>query len=109
MEKLLLSLDELLEKEKNIPFDIKISILIGVSCGLVFLHCQDPPIAHRDLTARNILLDSSLTSKIADLGVAQMVNIQPGKLAATMTQAPGNILYMPPETIGKGGTHYNVT
>ena len=107
MEKLSTSLDELLEKEKNIPFDVKISILIGVSCGLVFLHCRDPPIAHRDLTARNILLDSSLAAKIADLGVARMVNIRPGKLAATMTQAPGNIIYMPPETLGKGGTQYS--
>ena len=97
MEKLQTSLDNLLETSPNIPLDVKVYFLTGVSQGVTYLHNQTPPIAHRDLTARNVLIDSGLTAKISDLGVARMVNIQPGELAATMTAHPGNTLYMPPE------------
>ena len=92
MEKLQTSLDNLLETSPNIPLDVKVHLLTGTAQGVVYLHSRDPPIAHRDLTARNILIDSGLTAKIADLGVARMVNIQPGQLAATNA-------CMPPETV----------
>ena len=108
MEKLQTSLDNLLETSPNIPLDVKVRLLTGTAQGVVYLHSRTPPIAHRDLTARNILIDSGLTAKIADLGVARMVNIQPGQLAATMTAGPGNNLYMPPETVQEeGATRYN--
>ena len=108
MEKLQTSLDNLLETSPNIPLDVKVHLLTGTAQGVVYLHSHTPPIAHRDLTARNILIDSGLAAKIADLGVARMVNIQPGQLAATMTAGPGNNLYMPPETVQEeGATRYN--
>ena len=108
MEKLQTSLDHLLETSPNIPLDVKVHLLTGTAQGVVYLHSRTPPIAHRDLTARNILIDSGMTAKIADLGVARMVNIQPGQLAATMTAGPGNNLYMPPETVQEeGATRYN--
>ena len=110
MEKLLTSLDNLLETSPNIPLDVKVHLLAGTGRGVVYLHSHTPPIAHRDLTARNILIDSGLTAKIADLGVARMVNVQPGQLAATMTAGPGNNLYMPPEAAQEeGATRYNTT
>ena len=108
MEKLQTSLDNLLETSPNIPLDVKVHLLTGTAQGVVYLHSHTPPIAHRDLTARNILIDSGLIAKIADMGVARMVNIQPGQLAATMTAGPGNNLYMPPETVQEeGATRYN--
>ena len=108
MEKLQTSLDNLLETSPNIPLDVKLYLLTGTAQGVVYLHSHTPPIAHRDLTARNILIDSGLIAKIADLGVARMVNVQPGQLAATMTAGPGNNLYMPPETVQEeGATRYN--
>lgn len=103
MEKLQSSLDSLLETTPNIPVDVKMRFLMGACRGMVYLHGRSPPIVHRDLTARNILIDSGLNAKIADMGVAKMVTIQPGRLAATMTQAPGNGLYMPPEAIENNG------
>ena len=110
MEKLLTSLDNLLETSPNIPLDVKLYLLMGTGRGVVYLHSHTPPIAHRDLTARNILIDSGLTAKIADLGVARMVNIRPGQLAVTMTAGPGNNLYMPPETVQEeGATRYNTS
>ena len=108
MEKLQTSLDNLLETSPDIPVEVKVHLLTGTARGMVYLHSHTPPIAHRDLTARNILIDSGLIAKIADLGVARMVNIQPGQLAATMTAGPGNNLYMPPETVQEeGATRYN--
>ena len=109
MEKLQTCLDSLLGTTADIPLDVKTCLLTGTAKGVVYLHSHTPPIAHRDLTARNILIDSGLTAKIADLGVARMVNIQPGQLAATMTAGPGNNLYMPPEAVQEEGTtRYNI-
>lgn len=98
MEKLHCSLDELLESTPDIPLHIKLSILQDVARGLVFLHNRSPAVIHRDLTARNVLLDYAMTAKIADLGNSRIANLRPGQLAQTMTQGiPGTLVYMPPE------------
>ena len=97
MERLETSLHEKLETEKNIPLEIKLAIFVDVAKGLAYLHGHSPPIIHRDLTARNILITDSGTAKIADLGMAKIVNIRPGQRVGTMTKVPGNAFYMPPE------------
>ena len=108
MEKLQTSLDNLLETSPTIPIDIKVHLLTGTGRGVVYLHSRTPPIAHRDLSAKNILVDNGLNAKIADLGVSRIVNIQPGRLAASMTQMPGTGVYMPPEAAQEEGvTRYN--
>ena len=106
MERLLTSLHDLLDPETQPPpgtppplsfftLGLKCSVLHNVASGLAYLHHQAPPIIHRDLSARNILLNSRLVGKLADLGVARIV---PRKRdAATMTKAPGASVYMPPE------------
>lgn len=105
MERLDTNLHDLLETTPNLPLDTKRSVLLDIARGLLYLHSQLPPIIHRDLTAKNVLLNTAMTAKIADMGVARIINIQPHQLA-TMTQGPGNIVYMPPEAIGEL-THYN--
>ena len=108
MEKLQTSLENLLETSPNIPIDLKVHLLTGTGRGVVYLHSRTPPIAHRDLSAKNILVDNGLNAKIADLGVSRIVNIQPGRLAASMTQMPGTGVYMPPEAAQEEGiTRYN--
>ncbi|XP_064397166.1 probable serine/threonine-protein kinase drkD [Halichondria panicea] len=108
MEKLQTSLDNLLETSPNIPIDLKVHLLTGTGRGVVYLHSRTPPIAHRDLSAKNILVDNGLNAKIADLGVSRIVNIQPGRLAASMTQMPGTGVYMPSEAAQEEGvTRYN--
>ncbi len=93
MELMPQSVSQIVENYPNIPSHVKWSILLDVAVGLLFLHSQSPPVIHRDLTANNILLTENMKAKIADLGVARIVDINPSKL----TTAPGTPSYMPPE------------
>ena len=103
MEKLVTSLHDVLDPEPSpptkpfIPDSLKCSVLQNVASGLAFLHSHSPPIIHRDLSARNVLLNEGMVAKIADLGMARIVPRMRG--AATMTKAPGASIYMPPEAL----------
>lgn len=105
MEKLERSLDDFIESSSiiNPSFATKRSILEDIASGLVYLHQHDPPIIHRDLTARNILLTTELRAKIADFGQSRIVDYEPGQLP---TRLPGTLVYMPPEAIS---SYYNLT
>ena len=98
MEKLDVNFETLLKEHKNIPFPLVLRILQDIARGLVYLHGQRPPIIHRDLTARNVLIyRTSMKAKIADLGNALMAD--PRELSNTLSQAPGTLPYMPPEAL----------
>lgn len=101
MEHLHCSLDDLLESNPDIPLYMKRSILRDVALGLAHLHGRNPPIIHRDLTARNVLLTINMQAKLADFGVARILNLSPGKLEATLTRVPGTSSYMPPEVFNR--------
>ena len=88
----------LLDYTGEIPLSIKLSILLDVSYGLLYFHSHTPPIIHRDLSANNILLTTDLRAKIADLGVAKLLDIQT-QVAFSQTKAPGSLHYMPPEAL----------
>ena len=105
MEQLDSSLDELLEGAPGLPLTLKRSLLTDVSRGLLYLHTRNPPVVHRDLSARNVLLTSSLVAKISDLGNARIVNLRPGQLARTLTHVPGTMVYMPPEAFEEGSRY----
>ena len=98
MECLDTDLARCLETQPNIPIEVKLSILLDVSYGLLYLHTQSPQIIHRDLTAANILLTRDKRAKLADLGVSKLLD---PRTQATMvqTKAPGTIYYMPPEAL----------
>ena len=66
MERFEGSLDDLLESTPNIPLVLKRCMLEDISRGLLYLHKHTPQIIHRDLTAKNVLLTSSLVAKITD-------------------------------------------
>ena len=91
-------LDKFLTNNRNLSLPLKLSILQDVSFGLVYLHECYPPIVHRDLHAKNILISDKCQAKIADVGVAKVANIR-AQLAASHTQAPGHLDCMPPEAL----------
>ena len=95
MEYLPYTLDHVLEKRPNIPMHVKVSLLLDITKGLLYLHNKE--IYHRDLTARNVLITSSMVAKIADFGVARMFKTTVSNMAGALTTLPGNQLYMPPE------------
>ena len=73
MEMMETSLKIFLEKyaRDKVPLHFKLSILVDVAQGLEFLHGQD--IIHRDLSSNNVLLSKHFVAKIADLGVAKVI------------------------------------
>ena len=96
MERLQTNLSVYLLSDSPPDYPRKLSILKDVAAGLSYLHAQDPAIIHRDLTAKNVLLDSHLRAKIADFGNARIAQIDSGG-HKTMTGHPGTQPYMPPE------------
>ncbi len=87
-----------MEGTPNILLTLKRSMLADVARGLVYLHNYIPrAIIHRDLSAKNVLLNSALVAKISDLGNSRIVHFQPGQLAHTLSRVPGTQVYMPPE------------
>ena len=96
MERLEFELAQFLENNPDLQLSTKLAILQDVTYGLVYLHEYNPPIIHRDLTARNILLTKSYRAKIADVGVAKLMD-KAAMEAVTHTKVPGQMYYMPPE------------
>ena len=94
MELLHGNLHDLLEKTPNIPLYLKVSILQDVARGLIYLHCRNPPVIHRDLNAGNVLLNTEMRAKIADVGNSRVVDVQQ---AIKLSAIPGCPVYMPPE------------
>ena len=97
MEKMDCSLHEyLLEPEKNLGLARELEILLGVARGLVYLHSHC--VIHRDLTAKNVLLDKDGVPKISDFGNSKVIPIDPGTGLYSIT-TPGTHPYMPPEAL----------
>ena len=96
MEKMQLTLRDLVEKYSKLSYSKAETILNDVCLGLQYLHSRTPPIIHRDLTPNNILLCYHYRAKISDLGVARTLETTDTKL----TQAPGTAAFMPLECLG---------
>lgn len=49
----------------------KLPLATGVARALQYLHCRSPPLIHRDVKARNVLLTESCQTKLIDFGVSR--------------------------------------
>ncbi|PHU22764.1 Leucine-rich repeat receptor-like protein kinase TDR [Capsicum chinense] len=92
------SLDDLLHgknKDANLVADwlTRYKIALGVAHGICYLHHDcDPVIVHRDLKPSNILLDGELEARVADFGVAKLIQCD-----ESMSVIAGSYGYIAPE------------
>ena len=102
MERLHMDLEKFLDPDHrpNIDTYTKLSILLDVTSGLLYLHTQlAKPIIHRDLSAGNVLLTEDFKqAKLADLGVSKLIDNFVHR-TQTRTICPGTLAYMPPEAL----------
>ncbi|KAG2244423.1 hypothetical protein Bca52824_093753 [Brassica carinata] len=84
-----------------LPWFERVRIAWEVAAALVFLHKSKPkPIIHRDLKPANILLDHNFVSKVGDVGLSTMVQVDPLSTKFTIykqTSPVGTLSYMDPE------------
>ncbi|CAL5415118.1 unnamed protein product [Camellia sinensis] len=71
-------------------------IALGIAQGLAYLHHDlKPSIIHRDIKSTNILLDINYQPKVADFGIAKV--LQAGGKDSTTTLIAGTYGYLAPE------------
>ena len=84
----------------DLPRDSKVSILFDTASGLHYLHSHKYAIIHRDLTAKNVLLDSQLRAKITDFSNSRIMDPDDTNInAQKLTHQPGTLVYMLPEAL----------
>ncbi|KAI4337551.1 hypothetical protein L6164_015951 [Bauhinia variegata] len=72
-------------------------IALGIAQGLAYLHHDLlPPIIHRDIKSTNILLDINYQPKVADFGIAKVLQARGGQ-DFTTTLIAGTYGYLAPE------------
>lgn len=87
------NLRQLLEERQLTPTEI-VSLALDVARGVNYLHCNQPPIVHRDIKSDNVLLkrySNSWKAKVSDFGAANF-------LRRVMTPNQGTPLYCAPES-----------
>jgi serine/threonine protein kinase len=93
------SLGDLLHSSKGgmLGWQTRFKIILDAAEGLSYLHhdCV-PPIVHRDVKSNNILIDGDYGARVADFGVAKVVDLT-GKAPKSMSVIAGSCGYIAPE------------
>uniref|UniRef100_A0A0E0AS42 non-specific serine/threonine protein kinase n=1 Tax=Oryza glumipatula TaxID=40148 RepID=A0A0E0AS42_9ORYZ len=91
------SLDQALFRKNSLKLDwaTRFEIILGIARGLTYLHEESSVrIVHRDIKASNVLLDTDLTPKISDFGLARLYD---EKKTHVSTGIAGTFGYLAPE------------
>uniref|UniRef100_A0A0E0GYQ3 non-specific serine/threonine protein kinase n=1 Tax=Oryza nivara TaxID=4536 RepID=A0A0E0GYQ3_ORYNI len=84
----------------NLDWVTRFEIILGIASGLTYLHEESSVrIVHRDIKASNVLLDTDLTPKISDFGLAKLYD---EKQTHVSTRIAGTLGYLAPEYAMRG-------
>jgi serine/threonine protein kinase len=72
----------------------KLQLAVDVAEALVYVHSFSPPLVHRDLKSRNVLISNEMEAKLTDFGVSRHQSEH-----NTMTQGVGTTRWLAPEVI----------
>ena len=80
---------------KELDWEKRIRIIKGVADALCYMHndCV-PPLIHRDISSKNVLLDSQLEARVSDFGTAKFLNPD----SSNWTAVAGTYGYVAPGT-----------
>ncbi len=88
------------DQSLNLTTSMKLSLVMDVADGMLYLHSRVPPIIHRDLKSHNVFITEEasghFTAKIGDWGSARAVALTGPK---SMTQGVGTACWLAPEVI----------
>ena len=99
MEKMDTSLRTYLEhhSKEQFPLHQKTFVLRQVAQALAYLHSQNPPLVHHDLSPNNVLLNAvSFVTKVSDFGMSRAIN--PSALTRK-SSIKGTLAFMAPEAL----------
>nr|XP_023912423.1 MDIS1-interacting receptor like kinase 2-like [Quercus suber] len=79
---------------KELDWNKRVNIIKGVAHALSYMHhdCL-PPIVHRDISSKNILLDLEYEAHVSDFGIAKILNQD----SSNWTSLAGTYGYLAPE------------
>ena len=99
LEKMDCTLSGYLERHSKEAFPIphKVSVLRQVAQALSYLHNQNPPLVHHDLSTNNILLcEWSFQAKITDFGMTRPISVA---ALTRRSSIKGTLAFMAPEAL----------
>ncbi|KAI6704341.1 hypothetical protein NL676_007303 [Syzygium grande] len=97
------SLDQFIfdpQKRASLNWDRRHKIIMGVARGMLYLHEDSRLVIHRELKAKDILLDSDMNPKISDLIMARLSELD--QTQAEINQIMGTYGYIMPEYVMNG-------
>ena len=78
----------------ELPFRLRLQMLLDTARGMQYLHSFNPPIVHRDLKSANLLYNREYQVKVGDFGLSRAKEVQ-----HTMTGQCGTFQWMSPEVM----------
>ena len=98
MERMHENLLEYLSKNRKerISLSRQLQICLEIVQGVHFLHSLVPPVIHRDLNDKNVMLTKEGLVKVGDLGQSRLKDVNKDYFS---TGQPGAVPFMPPEAL----------